>query len=152
MGRDVWCIVLAAIKRASRAADAVAGGRQPRYPNRLAVAMYCWAVWHDRTLGRACGRTHHTGLFRPRGKLPSAGRFTRRVKSDACDATLRRVHDEPAGRGLPSDAGYLDGKPLPVGPVGKGRQATRGKVCGGFARGTSCTRSSAGAAASSCGA
>lgn len=135
MDREIWGIVMAAIKRASRAVERELGGRTPRYPNWLIVAMYVWAVWHDRTLSWACDRAHYTGLFRPRGRLPSVSQFTRRVKTDACDAILQRVHDELAERGLLSDAGYLDGKTLPVSPVSKDRQATRGKVCGGFAKG-----------------
>lgn len=134
MDRDVWSIVIAAIKRASRAVGND-GGRAPRYPNWLVVAMYVWAVWHDRTLSWACDRTHYAGVFRPRGKLPSVSQFTRRVKADACDAILQRVHDGLAERGLLTEAGYLDGKALPVSPVSKDRQATRGKVCGGFAKG-----------------
>ncbi|CAA9431228.1 MAG: hypothetical protein AVDCRST_MAG64-3510 [uncultured Phycisphaerae bacterium] len=57
------------------------------------------------------------------------------MRADACDAVLRRVHDELAERGLLSDEGYLDGKARPVGPVSKHRQATCGKVSGGFAKG-----------------
>ena len=135
MDRDVWRIVMAAIKRASRAVERNLDGRRPRYPNWLVVAMYVWAVWHDRTLSWACDRAHYTGPFRPRGPLPSVSQFTRRVKADACDAVLRRVHDALAERGLLSDAGYLDGKALPVSPVSKDRQATRGKVSGGWAKG-----------------
>ena len=135
MDREIWGIVMATIKRACRAVERDRRGRTPRYPNWLIVAMYVWAVWHDRTLSWACDRSHYTGLFRPRGRLPSVSQFTRRVKSDVCDAVLRRVHDELAGRGLLTDAGYLDGKALPVSPVSKDRQATRGKVCGGFAKG-----------------
>lgn len=136
MDREIWGIVMTSIKRAARAVERDLGGcRAPRYPNWLVVAMYVWAVWHDRTLSWACDRAHYTGLFRPRGRLPSVSQFSRRVKSDACDAVLRRVHDALAERGLLSEAGYLDGKALPVGPVSKDRQATRGKVCGGFAKG-----------------
>jgi hypothetical protein len=135
MDREIWGIVMAAIKRASRVVERDLRGRTPRYPNRLVVAMYVWAVWHDRTLSWACDRSHYTGLFRPRGTLPSVSQFTRRVKTDACDAILRRVHDALAERGLLSDAGYLDGKALPVSPVSKDRQATRGKVSGGWAKG-----------------
>ena len=135
MDRDVWRIVLASIKRAGQAvAKADGGGRKPKYPNWLIVAMYVWANWHDRTLSWACDRTHYNGLFRPR-TLPSVSQFTRRVKSDACQAVLQRVHDDLAQRGLLTDEGYLDGKALPVSPVSKDRQATRGKVCGGFAKG-----------------
>ena len=135
MDRDVWGIVMTTVKRACRAVERELGGRTPRYPNWLVVAMYLWAVWHDRTLSWACDRAHYTGAFRPRGALPSVSQFTRRVKSDACDRILQRVHDALAQRGLLSDEGYLDGKALPVSPVSKDRQATRGKVCGGFAKG-----------------
>jgi hypothetical protein len=135
MDRDVWRIVLDSIKRACRAVGKTHGGRRPRYPNWLVVAMYVWAVWHDRTMSWACDRGHYSGVFRPRGTLPSVSQFTRRVKSDACQAVLQRVHDELAQRGLLSDEGYLDGKALSVSPVSKDRQATRGKVCGGFAKG-----------------
>ena len=136
MDREIWGIVMTSIKHACRAVERELGGRTPRYPNRLVVAMYVWAVWHDRTLSWACDRAHYTGgVFRPRGALPSVSQFTRRVKSDACDAVLQHVHDELAGRGLLTAEGYLDGKALPVSPVSKDRQATRGKVCGGFAKG-----------------
>ena len=142
MDREIWGVVLAAVKRACRAVEAQARaesggrGRRPRYPNWLVVAMYVWAVWHDRTMNWACDRSHYAGgVFRPRGRLPSVSQFTRRVKTEAFQAVLQRVHDELAERGLLSDAGYLDGKALPVSPVSKDRQATRGRVSGGFAKG-----------------
>ena len=40
--------------------------------NWLIVAMYAWAVWHDRTTSWACDRGHYTGLFRPRRRLDRA--------------------------------------------------------------------------------
>ena len=39
-----------------------------------------------------------------------------------------------AQRGLVTEEGYVDGKPLLVGPVSKDRQATRGRVSGGSTR------------------
>jgi hypothetical protein len=135
MDRELWELVLGAVKRAAKEVGWNGGRRAPRYPNWLIVAMYLWAAWHDRTLGWACDRGHYTSLFRPRGPLPSVSRFSRRVKSDDCRAILQRVHDALAQRGLAVEEGYVDGKALPVGPVSKDRQATRGKVPGGFAKG-----------------
>ena len=135
MDRELWALVLGAVKRAAREVGWGGGRRKPRYPNWLVVAMYLWGVWHDRTLSWACDRGHYAGPFRPRGRLPSVSQFTRRVKSDDCRLILQRVHDELARRGLITDEGYLDGKPLPVSPVSKDRQATRGRVSGGFAKG-----------------
>lgn len=134
MDRELWTLVFATVKRAAREVGWNGGRRRPRYPNWLVVAMYLWAVWHDRPLCWACDRGHYTGLFRPRA-LPSVSQFTRRVKSHDCQRILQLVHDELAQRGLLTEEGYLDGKPLPVSPVSKDRQATRGKVSGGFAKG-----------------
>jgi len=91
-------------------------------------------VWHDRTLSWACDRCHYGRLFRPRA-LPSVSQFTRRVKGDDCQKILQLVHDEFAQRGLVTAEGYVDGKPLLVGPASKDRQARRGRVSGGFAKG-----------------
>ena len=135
MDRELWASVLAAVKRAAERVGWGGGRRAPRYPNWLVVAMYLWAVWHDRPLCWACDRGHYGGLFRPRGKLPSVSQFTRRVKSDDVQRILQLVHDAFAQRGRVSDEGYLDGKPLLVSPVSKDRQAKRGRVSGGFARG-----------------
>lgn len=135
MDRELWGLILPAVKRAAKEVGWNGGRRAPRYPNWLIVAMYLWAVWHDRTLSWACDRGHYTGLFRPRGALPSVSQFTRRVKSDDCQQILQRVHDQFARRGLATEQGYVDGKPLLVSPVSKDRQATRGKIPGGFGKG-----------------
>jgi hypothetical protein len=134
MDRELWTLVLATVRRAAADVGWNGGRRAPRYPNWLIVAMYLWSVWHDRTLSWACDRAHYGNLFRPRA-LPSVSQFTRRVKSDDCRRVLQRVHDALAQRGLTIDEGYLDGKALPVSPVSKDRQATRGRVSGGFAKG-----------------
>jgi hypothetical protein len=134
MDRVLWVELLVAVKRAARQIGWNGGRRRPRYSNWLIVAMYLWSVWHDRPLCWACDRAHYNALFRPR-RLPSVSQFTRRIKSDDCQRILQRVHDRFAQRGLMTDEGYLDGKPLLVSPVSKDRQAKRGKVSGGYAKG-----------------
>jgi hypothetical protein len=136
MDRELWRLTFESIKRATRVvARHSPGRRRPRFADWLIVAMYVWCVWHDRPLCWACDRSHYGSLFRPR-KLPSVSQFTRRIKSDACQLILQHVHDELAGRGIRlCESGLIDGKPLPVSPVSKDRQATRGKVCGGYAKG-----------------
>jgi hypothetical protein len=135
MDRELWTLVLETIKQAAREVGWNGGRRKPRFPNWLIVAMYVWATWHDRTLSWACDREHYNGLFRARKQLPSVSQFSRRVKSEDCQRILQRMHDALAQRGLTIDEGYIDGKPVLVSPVSKDRQATRGKVCGGFAKG-----------------
>lgn len=132
MDRELWITVFSAVKLAARRIKSA--GRRPVFPDWLIVAMYLWSVWHDRPMCWACSRSHYSSLFRPR-KLPSVSQFTRRVKSDTVCAILQAVHDQFAMRGVMIDAGFIDGKPLLVSPVSKDRQARRGKISGGFAKG-----------------
>ena len=49
--REQWVLVLSAVKRAARRLPKPA--RRPKFPDWLIVAMYLWAVWHDRCLSWA---------------------------------------------------------------------------------------------------
>jgi hypothetical protein len=133
MDRELWAAVMAAVKRAARRLPRP-GRRRPRFADWLVAAMYLWCVWHDRPLCWACDRSHYGALLRPR-KLPSVSQFTRRVKEAHFQLLLQAVHDELGQRRLLTAEGYIDGKPLPVSPVSKDRDARGGKVCGGFAKG-----------------
>jgi hypothetical protein len=132
MDRDVWMLVTQAIGRATRSAKSSV--LHPRFADSLIVAMYFWTVWHDRPLCWASDRSHYGSLFRPR-KLPSVSQFTRRVKTGSVRIALQAVHDDLARTDLSSPVAYLDGKALAVSPVSKDRDAKRGRVSGGFARG-----------------
>jgi hypothetical protein len=134
MDRELWTQVLVAVRRAAAHVGWNGGRRRPVYPNWLIVAMYVWSVWHDRPLSWACRRGSYGALFRPR-RLPSISQFTRRVKGDDCQRILQLVHDRFGQRGVMTNAVYIDGKPLTVSPVSKDRDAKRGKISGGFARG-----------------
>lgn len=133
LDRDTWRIVMDCVRRA--AAVIKTPVRRPIYPNGLIVAMYLWAAWHDRCLSWACQRLHYNTLFRPRQKLASISQFTRRIKTDACQIILQRVHDDLARRGVITPLGYLDGKPILVSAVSKDPDAAKGHISGGFAKG-----------------
>lgn len=128
MDRELWTLVFSTLRRVERTLPRA--GRRPLYPDRLIVAMYLWSVWHDRPLCWACDRSHYGSLFRPR-KLPSVSQFTRRIKTERCRLILQHVHDQLAGRGLPVEACFIDGKPLVVGHASKDPDARNGKVGGG---------------------
>jgi hypothetical protein len=134
MDRELWTSILRAVERAAAHVGWNGGRRKPVYANWLIVAMYVWSVAHDRPLSWACRRESYNGLFRPR-RLPSVSQFTRRVKSDDCQRILQLVHDQFAQRNVTTETIYIDGKPLPVSPVSKDRDAKRGKISGAFARG-----------------
>lgn len=134
MDRERWTSILLSVQRAATQVGWHGGRRKPVYSNWLIVAMYIWSVAHDRTLSWACDRRSYGSLFRPR-RLPSISQFTRRIKSEDCQRILQLVHDQFAQREVLTHAVYIDGKPLPVSPVSKDRDAKRGKISGAFARG-----------------
>lgn len=133
MDREIWQVVLQAVKRAARSVKG--DRRRPVYPEWLIVAMYLWSVWHDRCLSWACDRAHYGGVFRPRGALPSISQFTRRVKTDRFQQVLQATHQQLLGCGLASFSSYFDGKALVVGPFSKDREVGVSKVGGAFAKG-----------------
>ena len=132
MDRDVWQRIM----RATRLAVGKAGsrGRRRRFPDLLIVRLYIWAVWQDRTLCWAADPHHYGRLFRPRA-IASVSWLARRVRTPAVDAILQRVHDDLAEADRGSWVLYTDGKPLPVSPVSKDRDARSGHVTGGFGKG-----------------
>ena len=138
MEREEWSMVLNAVKRAAKRVSKAWRPKRLQFADWLIVAMYLWAVAHDRPQSWACKRQHYSSIFRPR-RLPSVSQFNRRMNEPRTRAVLQRVHDELAGS--PSIAlattaiTYLDGKPLTVGVASKDPDARRGHVMGGFARG-----------------
>jgi hypothetical protein len=112
----------------------------PRTPTRFAfadrdiVAVYYWAVIHDRPITWALDRRHWPPHLRRRAR-PSDSTMSRRLRSAPVvallDALERRV-TAPTGPGL---FWMIDGKPLPIGGCSKDRQAGYGKAAGGKAKG-----------------
>jgi len=139
MDREVWAEVLRAIKRAARKINKLHPmKRKPPYSDWLIVAMYLWAVAHERSQSWACERDHYNGMFRPRQPLPSVSQFNRRLRWDRTEWILQEIQRQESGgtAALASSAlSYLDGKPLLVGVASKDRAAKRGHVMGGMARG-----------------
>jgi Transposase DDE domain len=132
MDRTIWKIAFQAIHQAHR--HLPGPRRRPQYPDWLIVAMFLWSVWHHRPLSWACQRGHYGDLFRPR-KIPSVSQFTRRIKTSRCQQILQQVHDQLAKPQVGSFISYLDGKAMLVSPVSKDKDARRGRVSGGFAKG-----------------
>jgi len=131
-----WQRIRAAVKRQTRKLYAAVGKlAKSQYSDTLIALMYFWCVWHDRPLCWAADpEAYQHRLLRPR-KLPSRSQFCRRVDSPRFDQLLARIHQDLAGALDPADGGLLDGKPLVVGVASKDRDATRGRVMGGFAKG-----------------
>jgi hypothetical protein len=133
MDHDVWDRCMNVTRLASR--GVMPSVRSPIYPDLLIVRMYFWGVHHDRPQSWAADPQHYHGpLFRPR-HLPSVSQFNRRIKTPSIEAILQKVHDVTAQAGQLSPVIFMDGKALPVSPVSKDPQATRGHIPGGFGKG-----------------
>lgn len=121
-----WRIIYQAIGKATRTFKP---DRRQTYADRLIVAMYFWAVLHDRAMSWACDRSHYHSLFRPR-HLPSVSQFHRRIKSPRVQLILQRVHGELAGVDSPTATLIVDGKSLPINPVTRDPDARWGHTFG----------------------
>jgi len=128
MDRDPWHLIITHIRLAAKRLPRAS--RRFRFNDVLIVAMYFWAVAHDRPMVFACDRQNDHRLFRPR-RLPSISQFHRRVKSDRVRQILQSVHDAMAGVDVPTALSHVDGKALAVGPVSKDPDAKNGYAAGG---------------------
>lgn len=127
-----WKIVYQAVKTMDRKIDKHM--RKCTYSDQLIVAMYLWAVAHDRPLSWACRRGGYGGCFRPR-RLPSISQFSRRLRSDRAQQLLQAVHEDLAETKRTSEIAYIDGRGFPVGHCSKDPQARRGWAAGRLAKG-----------------
>jgi hypothetical protein len=130
MEHQLWKAIVAALAslgkpRKRRACD---------FTDRDIVAVYYWAVIHDRPQAWAC-RPGHWPAHRRKRPPPCPGTLSRRLRPASVLALLggleRRVV-APKGPGLYWTIG---GKPLPIGGCSKDRQAGYGLTAGGKAKG-----------------
>lgn len=108
--------------------------RRPEYSDVLIVAMYAWAVAHDRPQSWACDRRNYHGTWLP-PNLPSQSRFSRRIRSPRCQAIVQALPRVTQPSRAVQAIHHLDSRPLPVGACSKDPEAKAGRVYGGFARG-----------------
>jgi Transposase DDE domain len=130
MEHQLWKAIVALLAtRGKKRAEA-----RLTYSDRRVVAVYYWAVVHDRPTCWACCPKNWPPHLRRR-PLPSPSRMSRRLRSPAVVALLddldRRVL-APTGPGL---FWMIDGKPLTIGGCSKDRQAGYGRAAGGKAQG-----------------
>jgi hypothetical protein len=108
--------------------------REPDYGDRVIVAVYLWAVLHDRPTDWACSRFHWPDRLMPR-PLPSPPTMSRRLRTAAVRHLLNALLRHLRGGGPPDWVRVLDSKPLPVGGCTKDPDATLGRSTGGWFRG-----------------
>ncbi|MEO0474746.1 MAG: transposase [Planctomycetota bacterium] len=130
MEREVWSILMTALRDASRAR------RDPNHHTHstaMVVRVYLWAVLHDRPVSWACQRSAWDDRTRP-DRLPSQPTMSRRLRTLAVasvlDALTRRLRGKLDLERLVVHR--IDGKPMGVARHTRDPQAARGYGAGQF--------------------
>ncbi len=132
MSSHVWRMVYHSLRRVNRKIPRQ--GRACQYPDTLIMAMYLWAVFHDRPLCWAADRSNYSSVFRPR-RLPSRSQFGRRIRSARCQALLNALNRELARVDDVPNIFLMDSRPLRVGPYSGDPDVRKGYTKDGFAKG-----------------
>ncbi len=132
MSSREWKSVYTTLKQLNRSLPRAK--RKCTYSDPLIVAMYIWAVLHERPLCWAVQRISYNRIFRPR-RLPSYSQFKRRVRTPRFGRMLEEVNAHLSQRTIPAPLMYVDGKALPVGPDSTDPEALAGRSGGSFRRG-----------------
>lgn len=98
------------------------------------VAIYYWAVIHDRPTAWACRPAHWPIHLRGRA-LPCPGTMSRRLRTGSVVALLDALEHRVVAPKEPGLYWMLDGKPLVIGGCSKDRQAGYGRAAGGKGKG-----------------
>jgi len=130
MEHQLWKAIVAVLTtlgkpRKRRAAD---------YSDHDIVAVYYWAVIHDRPNVWAC-RAKHWPIHLRRRPLPSPGTLSRRLRAESVVALLDALERRVIAPKEPGLFWMIDGKPLVIGGCSKDRQAGYGRAAGGKAKG-----------------
>jgi hypothetical protein len=100
------------------------------------LAVYFWAVIHDRPVSWACQRLNWSERL-PFRRLPSQPTMSRRLRQADVKNLLNAAEHDLAGMNSDADTcvKVVDGKPLPVGGSTKDPDAGWGRAASGFAKG-----------------
>lgn len=129
MERDIWRRIVGGLKRLPRTRP-----RNAVYTDPQIVAVYLWAVLHDRPVCWACDRRNWP-MQAWRRSLPDQSTMSRRLAQVQTQACLVMLLDRLAPIEREALVLRLDGKPLPVAKHSQDRRATIGRGAGGFQKG-----------------
>jgi len=122
MERERWLELYGAVERLGRSYH-----QGVRYSVAAIVAVYLWAVIHDRPIVWACRRENWVEGFW-RGRLPSQSTMSRRLESEPVQQLLAEAMGLLANFLPPQDVKVIDSKPLLVGAHSKDRDAKFGRI------------------------
>lgn len=130
MEREVWSILMVALRDASRARH---DSNHHTHSTALVVRVYLWAALHDRPVSWACRCSAWGDRTRP-DQLPSQPTMSRRLRTPAVASMLDALTKRLRGK---LDLSRLvchriDGKPMGVARHTRDQQAARGYGAGQF--------------------
>jgi hypothetical protein len=109
-----------------------------RYSVACIVAVYLWAVVHDRPTSWACQAVNWPADLRF-GRLPSQSTMSRRLRTKAVRELLQLMENALKDTTSPPPEAeptmVIDAKPLPIGSYSKDPDAKWGRGAGGLAKG-----------------
>lgn len=108
--------------------------RQNAFTDHEIVAIFYWAVIHDRPQSWACQKEHWP-LHLRRRPLPCPGVLSRRLRSPRVVALLDQLERRVIAPRQPGLYWMIDGKPLLIGGCSKDRQAGYGRAANSKAKG-----------------
>lgn len=130
MERQLWMaivVVLGGLDKGRRASN-------QDFADVRIVAVFYWAVIHDRPRCWACRREHWPIHLRKQ-PLPSPSTLSRRLRSPSVMALLDAVDRQVVAPRNGEMFWMIDGKPLAISGCSKDRQAGYGRAAGGKAKG-----------------
>lgn len=130
MERQLWKMIVGIVTSLDKPRHAMSFD----YADEWIVAVWYWAVIHDRPVSWACVKGHWPLDLRKR-RLPTPSTMSRRLKSTRVQALLRCLEQRVLA---PRQGGLfwmIDGKPLPISGCSKDPHARYGRSAGCHARG-----------------
>ena len=130
MEDELWKEIYRLTKRIGKCNGVVRGA----YSDVLIVAVYFWAVIHDRPNCWACQKKNWRGRG-PRHKLPSESTLSRRLRSENVLQLIKTIEQKLIQMNQPSLCRFIDAKPLVVSGHSEDRDVGYGRASSSMARG-----------------
>jgi len=130
MERELWSVLY----HIATACDEPQPWRRETYRDSGIIAVYFWAVLHDRPTCWACKPDHWPEDLRPE-KLPSQPTMSRRLRTTEVQRLLHVMEQVLLKSQEPGWVAAVDGKPLVVGPHSKDPDCPWGHASRGYAKG-----------------
>lgn len=107
--------------------------KRQQFSDQTIIAVYLWAVLHDRPVCWACDQRNWHGQWD--SYLPSSATMSRRLRSDSAAQLARQLEQAYADRFNQSLCKWIDAMPLPIGNSSGDKQAGYGRAANGKAKG-----------------